>query len=244
MKHFKNNKKANTFISKMNLSSQNAKNEENIQINMQNLNYNPIKLNQNLPNNQIQILEIKNAQNQNNKNNKNILGQIGNGGEAYFPITINQIDKVFENYMKGNRELEVEELQSLGRVEGILKRLKTNPITGLTGQEQENKYIKPSDEFHRINEFLDNVKIETPLQTCCQHAWEALKDLMIRLIILAAIVQIILGTIPQISEDSSKEWVRGFSIIVAVAILVSEGSITNWSKEKAFKELNKKSKDN
>jgi Ca2+-transporting ATPase len=63
---------------------------------------------------------------------------------------------------------------------------------------------------------------------------------MIRILIIAAIVQIILGVIPGVAEDPSKEWVEGFSIIVAVMVVVSVGSITNWSKERSFRKLNEK----
>jgi magnesium-transporting ATPase (P-type) len=66
---------------------------------------------------------------------------------------------------------------------------------------------------------------------------------MLRLLILAAAVQMILGSIPQISDNPSRDWVEGFSIILAVVVVVSVGSITNWSKEKAFKELNKRSQE-
>jgi len=162
--------------------------------------------------------------------------------ENFFKITFQQIDKFFESYMKGKRDLEVEEIKQHGSTEGLLEKLKSNPSAGLSGTIKMNKII-PDDEIQRINEFSDNLKIEAPLTTCCQHAIDALKDLMLQLLIVAAIVQIILGSIPAISEDPSKEWVEGFSIIVAVSVVVSVGSITNFSKEKAFKELNKKSQD-
>jgi len=159
-----------------------------------------------------------------------------------FKITFMQIDKIFESYMKGKRDMEVEEIKVHGGPEGLVEILKTDGKKGLSGPLREGKII-PTDEVSRIKEFSDNLKIEAPLKTCCEHALDALKDLMLQLLIVAAIVQIILGSIPAISEDPSKEWVEGFSILVAVTVVVSVGSITNYTKEKAFKDLNKKTQD-
>merc|ERR1712032_1341406 len=66
---------------------------------------------------------------------------------------------------------------------------------------------------------------------------------MIRILIVAAIVQIILGVTPGVSHDPKIEWIEGFAIIVAVFVVCSVGSITNWSKEKSFRALNKKTED-
>lgn len=162
--------------------------------------------------------------------------------DGVFKINTTQIDKIFECYMKGKRELEIVEIKALGGAEGLLEKVKSDTERGLTGDDI-NGIIKPTDELDRVKEFSDNVKIEAPLKTCCQHAFEILQDLMLILLIISAIVQIILGSIPAISEDPSKEWVEGFSILVAVCVVVSVGSITNYTKEKAFKDLNKKTQD-
>jgi len=197
-------------------------------------------------NDQVDLIEMKGSiseKKEEKKINKLLLSEGENTSEDnFFKITFQQIDKMFAYYMQGKREAEVEEIMNNGGPEGLLEKVKCNLSTGLTGTLRENKII-PTDEVQRIKEFSDNVKIEAPLTTCCEHALEALKDLMLRLLIVAAIVQIILGSIPQISEDPSKEWVEGFSIIVAVSVVVSVGSITNYTKEKAFKELNKKTQD-
>jgi len=65
------------------------------------------------------------------------------------------------------------------------------------------------------------------MTTCNEYVWESLKDLMIRILIVAAIIQIILGFIQSIAKNRSKEWVLGFSIIIAVLVVVCVGSITN-----------------
>ena len=59
---------------------------------------------------------------------------------------------------------------------------------------------------------------------------------MVRILIIAAIVSIVLGC--TFSEDPSKDWIDGFSIVIAVLVVVLVGSITDYQKEKKFHELN------
>jgi P-type E1-E2 ATPase len=59
---------------------------------------------------------------------------------------------------------------------------------------------------------------------------------MIRILIAAAVIQIILGA--TLSEDPSKDWIDGFSIIIAVLVVTVVGSVTNYQKETKFHELN------
>jgi Ca2+-transporting ATPase len=59
---------------------------------------------------------------------------------------------------------------------------------------------------------------------------------MVRILIVAAIVSIVLGC--TFSDDPSKDWIDGVSIVVAVLIVVLVGSITDYQKEQKFHELN------
>ena len=52
---------------------------------------------------------------------------------------------------------------------------------------------------------------------------------MIRILIVAAIVQIVFGA--TLSDDQGKDWIDGLSIIIAIVVVVLVGSITNWQKE-------------
>ena len=57
---------------------------------------------------------------------------------------------------------------------------------------------------------------------------------MIRILVVAAIVQIVLGA--TLSDDPGKDWIDGLSIIIAIVVVVLVGSITNWQKETKFHE--------
>ena len=59
---------------------------------------------------------------------------------------------------------------------------------------------------------------------------------MVRILIVAAIVSIVLGC--TFSDDPSKDWIDGVSIVIAVLVVVLVGSITDYQKEKKFHELN------
>ena len=109
-------------------------------------------------------------------------------------------------------------------VSELLSDLLTDPEMG----------IKDLDE--REETFGSNKVFVEPVPPFCHYVWEALKDLMVRILILAAIVSIVLGC--TFSEDPSKDWVDGVSIIIAVLIVVLVGSITDYQKEQKFHELN------
>lgn len=152
-----------------------------------------------------------------------------------YGVSKDELDKLYDNYKNHLRESEYERLKSLGGSDGLIMKLQSDKQKGLCNIE--------SHRDQRVKEFDDNITIEKPMTTCCEYVWESLKDLMIRILIVAAIVQIILGVTPGVAQDPETEWVEGFSIIVAVFVVVSVGSITNWTKEKSFRALNKKTED-
>ena len=112
----------------------------------------------------------------------------------------------------------------ISTVSTLLSELKTDPEIGIKDLEG------------REDEFGSNKVFVEPVPHFCHYVWEALKDLMVRILILAAIVSIVLGC--TFSEDPSKDWVDGVSIVVAVLIVVLVGSITDYQKENKFHELN------
>ena len=106
----------------------------------------------------------------------------------------------------------------------LIKDLKTDPENGL------------SSLSGREEAFGSNKVFVEPVPHFCSYVWEALKDLMVRILIVAAIVSIILGC--TFSDDPSKDWIDGVSIVIAVLVVVLVGSITDYQKETKFHELN------
>ena len=114
--------------------------------------------------------------------------------------------------------------QQKGGISNLLSRLKTDETNGIFSEEGREEY------------FGSNKVFIEPVPPFCYYVWESLSDMMVRILIVCAVVQIVLGC--TLSEDPSKDWVDGVSIIVAILVVVLVGSITNYQKETKFHELN------
>ena len=142
-----------------------------------------------------------------------------------YGIDILQIEELMGLYKeRGIFYKDIEKIKELGGAEGIMEKLKTELKIG----------IRSID--NRENDFGSNRVFIEPVPPFCSYVCEALEDLMIRILIAAAIIQIILGA--TLSEDPSKDWIDGFSIIIAVLVVTVVGSVTNYQKETKFHELN------
>ncbi|KAK8858928.1 calcium-translocating P-type ATPase, PMCA-type [Kwoniella newhampshirensis] len=90
--------------------------------------------------------------------------------------------------------------------------------------------------------------------------WIALKDKVLILLSIAAVVSLALGlyqdlgTPPEITfsdqcpppagcEEPQVDWVEGVAIVIAIMIVVMVGSINDWQKERQFKKLNEQRED-
>ena len=142
-----------------------------------------------------------------------------------YGIDILEIEELMGLYKeRGIFYKDIEKIKELGGAEGIMEKLKTELKIG----------IRSID--NRENDFGSNKVFIEPVPPFCSYVLEALEDLMIRILIAAAIIQIILGA--TLGEDPSKDWIDGFSIIIAVLVVTLVGSITNYQKETKFHELN------
>ncbi|KAF5371839.1 hypothetical protein D9615_009535 [Tricholomella constricta] len=102
------------------------------------------------------------------------------------------------------------------------------------------------DERRRV--FGPNILPTRPSKSLLQLMWLALKDKVLVLLSIAAVVSLALGlfqdfgTPPQPGEVPV-DWVEGVAIMVAVAIVVIVGSLNDWQKERQFKTLNDKKEE-
>ena len=112
----------------------------------------------------------------------------------------------------------------LGGTKGILKKLKSSSEEGI-----ETFYMR--QELFGINKIF-----EEPPSSFIKFLKESLSELMIVILLSAAIIQIIIGL--TISDQKRTGWYDGASVLFAVFVVVSVESFTNWQKEKKFYELN------
>ena len=142
-----------------------------------------------------------------------------------FALDILQIEELMSLYKERDSNYrDLAKIKEYGGSEGIMAKLKTDPKNGIDSIE------------HRENDFGSNRVFIEPVPPFCAYVCEALEDLMVRILIAAAIVQIVLGS--TLGEEPEKDWIDGLSIIIAILVVTLVGSITNYQKETKFHELN------
>eukprot|EP00026_Physarum_polycephalum_P001641 Phypoly_transcript_01643.p1 GENE.Phypoly_transcript_01643~~Phypoly_transcript_01643.p1 ORF type:complete len:1033 (+),score=152.15 Phypoly_transcript_01643:95-3193(+) len=128
----------------------------------------------------------------------------------------------------------VEKLQELGGVEGLATALSSNVKEGLP----------PEDDIPaRQIRYGRNVLPPRPVKSLWQILTVILADMVLRILIVAAVISIILGVLPWTSEDPKYGWVDGVAILVAVIIILVVTSANDLQKQKQFQKLEAKKND-
>ena len=142
-----------------------------------------------------------------------------------FGISAKELENIVGHYKeRGDNFQDLEYFKKNKGVQRLIDNLSTNDKIGISS-------IEGREDIYGSNK----VFVE-PVPPFCSYVWEALEDTMVRVLIVCAVVQIILGC--TLSDDPSKDWVDGVSIIVAILVVVLVGSITNYQKAQKFHELN------
>ncbi|XP_060133046.1 plasma membrane calcium-transporting ATPase 4 isoform X2 [Zootoca vivipara] len=132
-----------------------------------------------------------------------------------------------------------------GGVHNICKRLKTSPVEGLSGN--------PADLEKRRQAFGQNFIPPKKAKTFLQLVWEALQDVTLIILEIAAIISLGLsfyhppggdnemcGQAAAGAEDEGEAqagWIEGAAILFSVFIVVLVTAFNDWSKEKQFRGL-------
>ncbi|XP_053106111.1 plasma membrane calcium-transporting ATPase 4 isoform X2 [Hemicordylus capensis] len=132
-----------------------------------------------------------------------------------------------------------------GGVHNICKRLKTSPVEGLSGN--------PTDLEKRRQAFGQNFIPPKKSKTFLQLVWEALQDVTLIILEIAAIISLGLSFYSAPGGDSEKcgqasgggedegeaqaGWIEGAAILFSVIIVVLVTAFNDWSKEKQFRGL-------
>ena len=168
---------------------------------------------------EINMNNPRNEQSSEGSSDSNVKGEFG------FGIRPHDLENLMAKYKeRGNDFKDLKYFENKGGITLLLKQLLTSETHGIRSLE------------HREEYFGSNKVFVEPVPPFCYYVWEALGDMMVRILIVCAVVQIVLGC--TLSEDPSRDWVDGVSIIVAILVVVLVGSITNYQKETKFHELN------
>ncbi|XP_058675457.1 plasma membrane calcium-transporting ATPase 4 isoform X4 [Ammospiza nelsoni] len=134
---------------------------------------------------------------------------------------------------------------SYGGVQNVCKRLKTSPVEGLSGN--------PTDLEKRRQAFGQNFIPPKKAKTFLQLVWEALQDVTLIILEIAAIISLglsfyhppggdneLCGQSTGGVEDEGESqagWIEGAAILFSVIIVVLVTAFNDWSKEKQFRGL-------
>ena len=146
-----------------------------------------------------------------------------------FLIDKAEIDDIFTAYQQRKTNDEIEFINNKhGGLENLAKKLKSDLKKGISSNEDSKK--------QRVEAFDDNLRYREPMPSFWHYVVEALEDTILRILILCAVFQISVGLSP-LSENPKKDWIDGMAIVFAIVVIVVTTSVTNYNKEKKFKQL-------
>ena len=160
------------------------------------------------------------------ENDINKINEVQGDGLMYgFGLDATDLEKIISKYKeRGTDYQDLKYFEENGGPEKLFQSLKTDSEKGISN-------TKGREEIYGSNKvFVEEVP------HFCMFVWESLEDLMVRILIASAIVQIVLSV--AITDDDDNDWVDGVSIVLAILVVVLVGSITNYQKELKFHELN------
>ena len=129
-----------------------------------------------------------------------------NSIENKFGITSNELENVVSNYTDlNNKTTLLESIELLGGTQGIIQKLNSSESEG----------IKQPFEQRKEN-FGINKIFEEPPASFMKFLKESLSELMIVILLSAAIIQIIIGL--TISDQKKTGWLDGASVLFAVFV--------------------------
>uniref|UniRef100_A0A8C6UGF1 Calcium-transporting ATPase n=1 Tax=Neogobius melanostomus TaxID=47308 RepID=A0A8C6UGF1_9GOBI len=171
---------------------------------------------------------------------KNSLVEANHEGE--FGCSLKELRALME--LRGAEALE-KIGETYGDVPAICNRLKTSPIDGLSGQ--------PADIEKRKTVYGQNFIPPKKPKTFLQLVWEALQDVTLIILEVAAVVSLGLSFYkpPDAERDhcgkaaggvedeteSEAGWIEGAAILLSVVCVVLVTAFNDWSKEKQFRGL-------
>ena len=146
-----------------------------------------------------------------------------------FKITPQELTSIVNKYKERDENMQdINYFNQQGGIDNLLRELDTDKTNGLTSSEGREEHFGSNKIFRKEPpNFWDFVK-------------ESLADKMIIILICCSIFEIGISLFYIFVEDETDnlDWVDGSSIIIAVLVVVSVGSITNYKKEMKFHDLN------
>ncbi|XP_065370724.1 plasma membrane calcium-transporting ATPase 2 isoform X5 [Calliphora vicina] len=155
------------------------------------------------------------------------------GRPAQYGISLKQLREIMEH--RGREG--VQKIQEFGGIMEICKKLYTSPNEGLGGSK--------SDVEHRRETFGSNTIPPKPPKTFLTLVWEALQDVTLIILEVAALVSLGLSfykpaddDAPVLQEEEDHHgWIEGLAILISVIVVVIVTAFNDYSKERQFRGL-------
>ncbi|XP_071221244.1 plasma membrane calcium-transporting ATPase 2-like isoform X11 [Salvelinus alpinus] len=172
---------------------------------------------------------------------KNQGNDVSSNHEGGFGVSVMELRDLME--LRGS-EAVVKIQEDYGDMDGLCQRLKTSPTEGLTGDDLDK----------RKEVYGENLIPPKKPKTFLQLVWEALQDVTLIILEVAALISLGLsfyqppggdngescGTAAAGAEDEGEAeagWIEGAAILLSVVCVVLVTAFNDWSKEKQFRGL-------
>ncbi|KAL0244493.1 hypothetical protein GEMRC1_008577 [Eukaryota sp. GEM-RC1] len=129
---------------------------------------------------------------------------------------------------------ELKTIEQFGGVSGLLSSLRTDPVEGLSAEEESSGFEERRRHFGR------NVLPEPPFRSFWSFFKEAMNDTTLKILMGAAIVSFILGIA---TEGLAEGWIEGTAILIAVLLVGVVTATNDYKKQLQFLSLSKKQQE-
>ncbi|XP_026676946.1 plasma membrane calcium-transporting ATPase 3 [Diaphorina citri] len=153
------------------------------------------------------------------------------GRPAQYGVTLRQLRELMEH--RGREG--IAKVNELGGIQEICKKLYTSPSEGLSGS--------AADMEHRRDTFGSNTIPPKPPKTFLTLVWEALQDVTLIILEIAALVSLGLSFYKPADEDvfdddeAKHGWIEGLAILISVIVVVIVTAFNDYTKERQFRGL-------
>ena len=144
-----------------------------------------------------------------------------------FNIDKAEIDNIFRIYQQRKTNDEIDYINSRHKgLQGLAKELRTDLNTGINYNTMEL----------RRQAFDDNLRYREPMPSFWFFIKDAFGDEILQILCYCAIIEISIGLSP-FTENPGYDAFDGIGIVFAIAVIVITTAVTNYNKEKKFKQL-------
>ncbi|XP_030040714.1 plasma membrane calcium-transporting ATPase 2 isoform X3 [Manduca sexta] len=157
------------------------------------------------------------------------------GRPAQYGVSLRQLRELMES--RGAEGMA--KINALGGPQEICKKLYTSPTDGLSGSK--------ADLQHRREVFGSNLIPPKPPKTFLTLVWEALQDVTLIILEVAAVVSLGLSfykppddpadTAHLDEEEGHYQWIEGLAILISVIVVVIVTAFNDYTKERQFRGL-------